>query len=277
MRLAIFLKILVPTFSILLFANSSMNEPIVTAEKYMEYKRINGHLSEFIPPRIVLICYQQSTLNYLLDHYADMRVCDDFSNLYLMADGRVGILGGWGVGAPALSIKMEELIVLGVEKFLAVGTAGTLMDRHLIGDFIIAPKALAEDGVAHLYLKEGCYAEADNQMFSAWNEFTENHSLPNFHEAASWSFSAIFKETPADVSRVIKQGCGVVEMEAATLYAIGREKGVQTLSLFVISDSITEEKWIPHIKEPNVRTNLHKLAEWALLFCQETMSLADED
>ena len=83
----------------------------------------------------------------------------------------------------------------------------------------------------------------------------------------AWSFSAIFRETIADVLRVREEGCSVVEMEAATLYAIGEEKGVQMLTLFVISDSITEEAWIPQIKKPAVRNNLHQLADWVLEFC----------
>tara|TARA_A100001015_G_C14695515_1_gene596139 strand:+ start:110 stop:307 length:198 start_codon:yes stop_codon:yes gene_type:complete len=56
-------------------------------------------------------------------------------------------------------------------------------------------------------------------------------------------------------------------MEAATLYAIGKEKGVQTLSLFVISDVINEKGWTPHLREPAVKENLHQLADWALDFC----------
>ena len=161
------------------------------------------------------------------------------------------------MGAPALSIKLEELVALGVTKFIAVGTAGSLMDKHAIGEFIMAQKALAEDGVAHLYLKGKACATADAKLMSIWNEFANRHALPKFHPAGTWSFSAIFRETPDDVIRVTKQGYDVVEMEAATLYAIGQEKGVQTLSLFVISDTLTDKTWTPHIKESKVRNNLH--------------------
>lgn len=244
-------------------------EPIVTAEKYMEYKKKNGHFNEFISPKIVLVCYQQSTLQHLLEKNPKMKLSNSFSNLYLGEGGTVGILGGWGMGAPALSIKMEELIALGVKKFIAVGTAGTLMNKHQIGEFIVASKALAEDGVAHLYLKNKNYAEADQNLTRVWSNFANNRALPDFHEAGAWSFSAIFRETPADIIRVTKQGYDIVEMEAATLYAIGKEKGAQAISLFVISDSISQENWVPQIKEPKVRNNLNKLSDWALEFCEE--------
>jgi purine-nucleoside phosphorylase len=255
--------------SIQLIGAPPSNEPIVTAEKYIEYKKKNGHIQEFIAPTIVVICYQQSTLKYLKELLPSIEESESFSNLYLHEGGKIGILAGWGMGSPALSAKMEQLIVLGVKQFLAVGTAGTLLNRHAIGDFIIATKALAEDGVAHLYLQGETYANADNQLFSQWNSFIKEHSHPPFHSAASWSFPAIFRETPADVKRVTDLGYDVVEMEAATLYAIGKIKGVQTLSLFVISDSITLEEWTPHLKEEQVKSNLYKLAKWSIDFCQE--------
>ena len=269
MQLIIYIPLL--NFSHLPFSSASeySRDPIVTAEKYMEYKRQNGHLNQFIPPQVVLICYQQSTLDYLLEHYPEMRVSEDFPTLYYLGDGRVGVLGGWGFGAPALANRMEQLAALGVKKFVAIGTAGTLLDRHSIADFIIAPKALAEDGVAHLYLNGEPAAHASAEMLSAWQTFAKEHALPEFHSASAWSFSAIFKESPADVHRVTTQGYDVVEMEAATVYAIGTEKNLQTLSLFVISDSITYDTWTPHIKEPAVRDNLHQLAEWAIAFCKE--------
>jgi uridine phosphorylase len=267
MKFIIFLGVLTLLCSSLSAIPST--EPIVTAEKYMEYKKKNGHFNEFISPKVVLVCYQQSTLQHLLEKNPEMKLSDAFSSLYLIEDGTVGILGGWGMGAPALSFKMEELIALGVRKFIAVGTAGTLMDTHQIGEFIVASKALAEDGVAHLYLKNRNFAKANQNLTCLWSNFAKNHALPDFHETGAWSFSAIFRETPADIIRVSKQGYHVVEMEAATLYAIGEEKGAQAISFFVISDSLSQENWIPHIKEPKVRNNLNKLSDWALEFCKE--------
>lgn len=246
----------------------SSKEPIVTAQKLLDHKRAYGHLGDFKAPETVLVCYQASTMQYLLNKYPNCAPSKAVSHFYLINDGQVGILGDWGVGAPGLAIKMEELIALGVKRFIAVGTAGSLMDSHPIADFVVCPKALAEDGVAHLYLAENKQlVESDPELVHDWNSFIQDHSLPRFASATAWSFSALFRETLEDVYRVREQGCTVVEMEAATLYAIGKEKGVQTLSLFVISDSITEKDWFPSVKAPKVRDNLHLLADWALEFC----------
>ncbi len=262
--------ILLIIFAAFLIANekdAQLYRPIVSAETYMDYKKMNGHLDNFVAPKIVLICYQNSTIDYLLNEHPDYQLCPSFSSLYLSADGQTGILGGWGMGAPGLSVKMEQLIALGVKQFIAIGTAGSLMDQHPVGAFILCPKALAEDGVAHLYLpKKETSASADEAMLNAWNAFADEKDLPRFHEAAAWSFSAFFRETPHDIKRVTRQGYGVVEMEAATLYAIGQDKGVQTLTLFVVSDTMNLKEWKPQLKDSIVKDHLHQLADWVLDF-----------
>lgn len=245
------------------------NEPVVSAEKYIRYKIQNGHIRNFTAPSIVLVCYQQSTLRFFQESRLEMEESPSFSDLYLLDQDRVGILAGWGMGAPALANKVEQLIALGVKKFIAVGIAGSLMDLHPVGDFILCTKALAEDGVAQHYLNGEDFAPSSPQMIADWKAFAAKNLLPSFHEAASWSFSAIFKESPSHIRRVVKLGYDVVEMEAATLNAICQEKGAQSLSLFVISDSLTTEEWTPHIKEPIVKDHLHELADWSLKFCKE--------
>lgn len=224
-------------------------------------------MGTFAAPENVLVCYQSSTMRYLLERHPEFFPSKAVTHFYVRESGQAGILGDWGVGAPGLSIKMEELVALGAKRFIAVGTAGGLMHSHRLADFVFCPQALAEDGVAHLYLPSGhSVAQADPTMISEWSAFAKMHYLPPFQPAMAWSFSALFRETAEDVLRVHSLGCSVVEMEAATLYAIGKEKGVQTLSLFVVSDLISQEEWTPRVREPAVRDNLHHLADWALEF-----------
>ncbi len=92
-----------------LFAIAS-TEPIVTAEKYMDNKKKNGHFSEFIPPKIILVCYQQSTLQHLLEYN---QKCKHLAHLQSISDGEWSCWNPWRVGewSPALAIKMEEFFI----------------------------------------------------------------------------------------------------------------------------------------------------------------------
>ena len=79
----------------------------------------------------------------------------------------------------------------------------------------------------------------------------------------------MFRETASAVERVTQQGCKVVEMETATLYAIGHSRSLPTLALFVVSDQVGTQAWQPQIKEPEVRRKLNDLCELAFKFCIE--------
>ncbi len=245
--------------------------PLVTAQKMLEYKREFGHVGDLRAPETALVCYQRSTMDWLRkEHSKEIVPFPGVSHFFLLPGGKAGILGDWGVGAPGLAIKMEELIALGTKRFVAIGTAGALGGCHSIASYVLCPKALAEDGVAHHYLPEGkSVAEASPELLEEWKAFAKRRALPEMSDATAWSFSAFFRETAEDVLRVSSLGCSVVEMEAATLYAIAEEKNVQAISLFVISDSISEEGWTPRLREPATRNHLHLLANWALEFCME--------
>jgi uridine phosphorylase len=101
----------------------------------------------------VLICYQPSSVEYLLKHNQDLKKSEHFADLYVSNEAKVAVLA-MAQGAPALSLKMETLIALGVRNFITVGTAGTL-NKHDIGAFVLSTKALVEDGVAEHYLLSG--------------------------------------------------------------------------------------------------------------------------
>lgn len=241
----------------------AMKKPLVTAEKYIRYKIANGHLKDYKAPEVILICYQQSSFKYLMQLYTHLQPCTNFTELYFINE-KIAVMANWGFGAGPLATKLEQFIVLGTKTFIAVGTAGTL-DSHQVGDFIVSPSALAEDGVAVHYLPQGqTEVKASEELLEKWNKFSSKFAP--FKPASSWSFPAIFRESAEDIIRVKNRGFHVVEMESATLYAIGQEKNVKTLSLYVISDILSEDHWEPHIKEPIVKKKLHLLIDWAIAF-----------
>lgn len=242
---------------------------VVNAKAYLEYKTDHGTFVPFQSPQVILVCYQKYVLQHLLNKYPDFKNCAFSSRFYTSPNHQIGILAEC-IGSPVLANRMEQLIELGAKKFVAVGTAGSLTDLT-IGDYILCTKALAEDGVSQHYLpkKREKFAYPDSSLLTSWQQYSEKEKLPPFESIPSWSFPAIFRENPKDIKRVKKQGCGVVEMEAAALYAICADKNMQALSMFVVSDIITPEKWVPHLMDDAVKNRLIQLADWAFHFCEE--------
>lgn len=233
---------------------------ITSVEKYLSYLESAGKLGNYQAPEIMIICYQNASVEHILKHYPFVKTEGYPSKIYLSIDNKIGVLGGMSTGAPALCIKVEELIAWGVKKIIAVGTSGTLVDSLSIGECVLCEKALAEDGVAHMYLAEGhSFASADPDLMQQWEEFYQSEKASPIKHVAAWSFSNPYRESKQDVRRVKELGCTVVDMEAATLHAIANEKKIPTLSIFVISDSLANDTWTPHFKDPVVHSSLAHL------------------
>ena len=59
-----------------------------------------------------------------------------------------------GMGCPTAAIVMEELVMLGVKRFLRVGTCGGLQPDLELGDLIVALTAVPADGTARHYVNQ---------------------------------------------------------------------------------------------------------------------------
>lgn len=71
---------------------------------------MNGEFEGYVPPDVIVTCYQKSTLKYFLQTRKEIQKSEHLEGLFLVGDGRVAILGGFGIGAPALACKVEQLI-----------------------------------------------------------------------------------------------------------------------------------------------------------------------
>jgi len=66
-----------------------------------------------------------------------------------------------GIGCPALSIAIEELIHVGAKNFIRIGTCGALQEYVKLGDIIIATAAVRGDGTSREYFPLEYPAVAD--------------------------------------------------------------------------------------------------------------------
>src|SRR5438477_503895 len=67
-------------------------------------------------------------------------------------EGRAVSVQATGMGCPSAAIVMEELVQLGVKRFLRVGTCGGLQPDLRLGDLIVSGSAVAADGTARHYV-----------------------------------------------------------------------------------------------------------------------------
>jgi uridine phosphorylase len=147
------------------------------------------------------------------------------------ADGMPLTIQSTGMGGPSAAIVLQELAMLGLRSAVRVGTAGALDPALALGDVVLATEAIAADGTSRA-LSGGERAAADPELTAALAQAAAPQrsgpivSTDLFYDPGS----------PERERGWQAQGALAVEMEAASLFALGALQGVAVGCLLVVSD-----------------------------------------
>lgn len=214
-------------------------EALVTPAQKIDYVRSIGLLDGMNVPAGVIFCFQRLVVNHCLrtEGLEGPRPGTMFRGLVTLPSTghRVGVLGGFGYGAPTTTLLMEEFIELGVTKFISVGTAGSIQPAARAGDIVVAQRAIRDEGVSHHYQPPAKYAEASTELTARLSAELAERTLVH-RVGSSWTIDAPYRETREEARRYQLEGVLAVEMEAAALFAVAAYRSVQATSVLVISD-----------------------------------------
>ena len=151
-----------------------------------------------------------------------------------------------GMGAPAVSIAVEELATLDVKVIIRVGTTGALQKNLKLGDGVIAVGSVRRDGTTLQYLPPEFPAVADVDVVNALIESARRNGI-RYHVGNVYSTDSYYARLfdPESHSRyiekLIKAGVLSVEMEVGALYVVGSIKRIKTGSILVVREELSEE------------------------------------
>ncbi len=249
------------------FAGKHAGEAIFSPADFVAYLRRHGALAGDPAPAGVVLCYQRSLYDHVLRTEgltAPGRRGAPHAILILPGTGgRVGLLGRFGIGAPAAAAAMEELAALGTSAFVSIGTAGSLQRDLNVGDLVLCEAAIRDEGVSHHYLPPAKLATATAAASAALGAALRQAGVA-FRAGSSWTIDAPYRETVAEARRYQAEGVLCVEMEAAALFAVAEVRGLQVAAAFAISDSLADLAWNPQFHGPEVEAGLITLYEAAL-------------
>lgn len=147
------------------------------------------------------------------------------------ADGMPLTIQSTGMGGPSAAIVLHELAMLGLRSAVRVGTAGALDPALALGDVVLATEAIAADGTSRAL----CGAEraaADPELAGA----LEQAAAPRRRGPIVSTDLFYDPGSPERERGWHAQGALAVEMEAASLFALGAIHGVAVGCLLAVSD-----------------------------------------
>lgn len=146
------------------------------------------------------------------------------------ADGEPVTIQATGMGGPSAAIVLTELIMLGAARAIRVGTCGALVPGLGLGDLVIARESICADGASRA-LGAGELAPADPALTAALLA----HS-PAARAGTVVSVDLFYEDGPPSGGHGQREALAV-EMEAATLFAVGAAAGVRVGCVLAVSDT----------------------------------------
>jgi uridine phosphorylase len=244
------------------------NHTPISPSKLAENRQKLARLPNASAPKTVIFCHEDHFLKKMLSHMPH-RQCDGcFSKLYFLSDHPGIAIGNFGMGAPVIAPKMEELIVWGVDQFISMGTAGSLQTKAKIGDIIVCEKAVRGESTSQHYLPPSQYIHAPRRMTNKLQSQLKKANIP-FLIGSTWTTDRFYEQTNAEIVHYQKEGVLTVESETAALFAVAHFYQVDLSAIFTISDSHSDLLWQPHFEHEATERNLHTLLKVALAASKE--------
>ena len=214
--------------------------PIISTKEYLKYSKRVGRMPLVMPQSIVL-CYSKRLNDQIQNIHQISVIPGIFDNvetkLYSVGGtgNKVGILAGFGVGAPSTVMHMEELIAWGAKRFVILGMAGGLNEKLRPGDVVVCTKSIRDEGTSHHYVKNAKYAFATKGLTGALFG-SLSKTFRRVYKGSSWTIDAPYRETVKELIHYRSEGVMTVEMESSAVFAVGQVRGIETSAVFVISD-----------------------------------------
>lgn len=171
-----------------------------------------------------------------------------------------------GVGAPMAAGILEEIIPLGLKKFIACGGSGVLDKEIAVGNIIVPRSAVRDEGTSYHYLAPGREVGASPEGVTAIESVLQSRNIP-YIISKTWTTDAPYRETVEKVRLRKSEGCLTVEMEAAAFFAVAQFRGVTFAQMLYGGDDVSGGEWDSRgwYTRTEIRENLFWLAVEACL------------
>ncbi|HBF40975.1 MAG TPA: hypothetical protein DDW19_04150 [Anaerolineaceae bacterium] len=147
-----------------------------------------------------------------------------------------------GVGAPLAAAFLDELIAVGVTRYIVCGGCGVLDRKIDAGHPIILTSAVRDEGTSYHYLAPSREVKPHPNAVAALEKVFREAGM-GYSLGKTWTTDAIYRETPGKRQLRMAEGCEVVEMEAAALFAVAKFRQITLGQVVYGGDLVTPEGW----------------------------------
>lgn len=186
-----------------------------------------------------------------LDHAEHIKTYREYVTYTGTLEGERVSVTSTGIGGPSASIAMEELVQLGADTFIRVGTCGGIDSSLLPGDLIIPTGAIRKDGTGREYVPIEYPAVPDHRLVCELDEAAVRFGMRHHLGVVECKDSYYGQHDPdrMPVSYELHQkweawkkaGALGSEMESATLFIVAATLRVRCAAVLLLCRNLERE------------------------------------
>lgn len=158
------------------------------------------------------------------------------------------------LGGAASAGLLEELIALGAEKLLYFGSCGALHKEIAEGRLLVPTAAYRDEGVSYHYAEASDYLKIETAP--ELMKILDDMHIP-YDATKTWTTDAFYRETSRNLEKRKAEGCGVVEMECASIMSVGQFRNKKVYQFLYAADCLADSDWDKRIMG-NMTTDLRE-------------------
>ena len=144
-----------------------------------------------------------------------------------------------GIGCPSAAIVVEELMRIGVETFIRVGTTGSLQPGLDSGDIVVATAAVRGEGTSRSYVPVEYPAAASLDVTLALLDAAHELGV-EVHPGIVLSTDAYYGGNEEALRRYGAANVLSIEMEASTIFTLAALRGKRAGAIMVVDGNLAE-------------------------------------
>ena len=146
-----------------------------------------------------------------------------------------------GMGCPSTAIAVEELINVGADCFIRIGSTGALQPHLKIGDLIVSTGSMKNEGTSRFYVPDCFPAVPDFDLTRVLIDTARELEAPlgfRSYYGINATDDAFYGESPEWIEKLAALGCLNVEMESSAIYTVCAKRKKRGAMISAVSGNL---------------------------------------
>jgi uridine phosphorylase len=192
--------------------------------------------------RYALLPGDPQRVERIASHLDEARKVADYRG-YVTFTGEAGGVGvtacSTGIGCPSAAIVVEELMRIGVETFIRVGTTGSLQCGLESGDIVVATAAVRGEGTSRSYVPVEYPAAASLDVTLALIQAADELGV-EVHSGIVLSTDTYYGGNEEALRKYGVANVLSIEMEASTIFTLAALRGKLAGAIMVVDGNLVK-------------------------------------